>query len=174
MAEKRFEKFDWNSLGDITLGRSNLGQSMPVIVYRLMQYTIIGELQDRYGEDSANEIIRSAGFRAGAAFTQNVLERTDDFSTFIANLQEKLKELSIGILRIEKADLETLDIVLTVSEDLDCSGLPVTDDSVCVYDEGFIVGIFYNFTGKMFNVKEVDCWATGDRTCRFVANVADA
>ncbi|MCL2154106.1 MAG: 4-vinyl reductase [Leptospirales bacterium] len=171
---KKFEKFDWSSLGDITLGRSNLGQSMPVVVYRLMQYTVIDELRDRYGEDVANDIIRSAGFRAGVAFAQNVLEPTDDFSTFISNLQMSLKELSIGILRIEKADLEKLDLVLTVSEDLDCSGLPVTDDSVCVYDEGFIGGLLYNFTGKIFEVREVDCWATGDRTCRFVANVAEA
>jgi predicted hydrocarbon binding protein len=174
MTEKKFEKFDWSSLGDITLGRSNLGQSMPVIVYRLMQYTVIGELKERYGEDVANDIIRSAGFRAGAAFTQNLLEHTDDFSTFIAHVQSKLKDLSIGILRVEKADLDKMELVLTVSEDLDCSGLPVTDDSVCVYDEGFIGGVLYDFTGKIFNVKEVDCWATGDRTCRFVANVADA
>ena len=174
MTLKKFEKFDWSSLGDISLGRSNLGQSMPVIVYRLMQYTVVHELQGRYGEDVTDDIIRSAGFRAGVAFAENVLEPADDFSTFIANLQAKLKELSIGILRVEKADLEKLELVLTVSEDLDCSGLPVTDDSVCVYDEGFIGGILYNFTGKIFNVREIDCWATGDRTCRFVANVAEA
>jgi predicted hydrocarbon binding protein len=174
MTIKKFEKFDWSSLGDITLGRSNLGQLMPVIVYRLMQYTVISELKGRYGDDAANDIIRSAGFRAGVAFAENVLDHTDDFSTFIANLQSKLKELSIGILRVEKADLDKLDLVLTVSEDLDCSGLPVTDDSVCVYDEGFIGGVLYNFTGKIFSVKEIDCWATGDRTCRFVANVAEA
>ena len=172
---KKFEKFNWSSLGDVALGRSNLGQSMPVIVYRLLQYTVMDELKSRYDEDTANDIIRSAGFRAGIAFAQNVLEPTTDFSAFIANLQSKLKELSIGILRIEKADLDTLNLVLTVSEDLDCSGLPVTDDTVCVYDEGFIGGILYNFTGgKMFNVTEVDCWATGDRTCRFVAKVAEA
>ena len=173
MASKKFEKFDWNSLGDITLGRSNLGQSMPVIVYRLLQYTVIDELKGRYGEDVANDIIRSAGFRAGVAFSRNVLEPVSDFSTFIANLQSKLKDLSIGILRIEKADLDSLYLILTVSEDLDCSGLPVTDDSVCVYDEGFIGGILYDFTGKNFEVKEVDCWATGDRTCRFVAKVIE-
>jgi len=173
MTSKKFEKFDWAALGDITLGRSNLGQTMPVIVYRLMQYTVVDELRDRYGDEDADDIIRSAGFRAGIAFAQNALEPADDFSTFIANLQSKLKELSIGILRIEKVDLEKLDLILTVSEDLDCSGLPVTDDSVCVYDEGFIGGILYSFTGKIFDVKEVDCWATGDRTCRFVANVVE-
>jgi predicted hydrocarbon binding protein len=54
-----------------------------------------------------------------------------------------------------------------LSEDLDCSGLPIFGESVCDYDEGFIAGILEQYTGKKFLVKEVDCWATGDRTCRF-------
>jgi len=28
-----------------------------------------------------------------------------------------------------------------------------------------------SFTGKTFEVKEVDCWCTGDRTCRFTAEM---
>jgi predicted hydrocarbon binding protein len=38
---------------------------------------------------------------------------------------------------------------------------------VCNYDEGFIAGIFYKFTGQEFTAKEIDCWCSGDRTCRF-------
>jgi hypothetical protein len=75
--------------------------------------------------------------------------------------------LKVGILRIEAADLDNLNFVLTVSEDLDCSGLPIFGESVCNYDEGFIAGIFEQYTGKKFLAREVDCWATGDRTCRF-------
>jgi predicted hydrocarbon binding protein len=59
--------------------------------------------------------------------------------------------------------------VVTVSEDLDCSGLPLLDHEICVYDEGFLAGILERYTGQHFRVKEVDCWCTGDRTCRFVA-----
>lgn len=59
------------------------------------------------------------------------------------------------------------ELVLTVSEDLDCSGLPVFGETVCDYDEGFIAGIFEEYAGKKITAKEVDCWATGDRTCRF-------
>ena len=63
--------------------------------------------------------------------------------------------------------MERLAFIVTVSEDLDCSGLPITGETVCDYDEGFIEGIFETYTGKKFQVKEIDCWSTGDRTCRF-------
>ncbi len=76
--------------------------------------------------------------------------------------------MKIGILRIESADLANLQFTLTMSEDLDCSGLPLCGETVCDYDEGFIAGIFQQYTGLEFQVKEVDCWATGDRTCRFL------
>ncbi|HEX3001497.1 MAG TPA: 4-vinyl reductase, partial [Methanoregula sp.] len=58
------------------------------------------------------------------------------------------------------------------SEDLDCSGLPDIGHAVCTYDEGFIAGLLEAFTGKQFKVVEVDCWCTGDRTCRFTADLA--
>jgi predicted hydrocarbon binding protein len=56
---------------------------------------------------------------------------------------------------------------LTVEEDLDCSGLPMTEEVVCQYDEGFIAGIMETYTGRPFQAKEIDCWASGDRVCRF-------
>ncbi len=64
--------------------------------------------------------------------------------------------------------------VLTVSEDLDCSGLPVSGETVCDYDEGFIAGILNEYTQIEFDVKEVDCWASGGRVCRFTANAITA
>jgi predicted hydrocarbon binding protein len=91
------------------------------------------------------------------------------FNDFVADLQEKLKTHLIGILKFEKADLDDLTFTLTVGEDLDCSGLPISDETVCDYDEGFIAGIFHAYTGREFTVKEVDCWASGDRVCRFKA-----
>lgn len=80
-----------------------------------------------------------------------------------------MKEMGIGLLRMEQADLEEWKFVLTVSEDLDCSGLPETGHGGCVYDEGFISGLLEAFSGRNFRVREIDCWCTGDRTCRFSA-----
>lgn len=50
-----------------------------------------------------------------------------------------------------------MSFTVTVSEDLDCSGLPITGTTVCDYDEGFLSGILEVYTGKPFQVKEIDC-----------------
>lgn len=162
-------KFTWDNLGNISVGRENLGPDMPVLVYRLFQYTLKDILSREYDDKTASDLLRAAGHLAGFELAKNVLDLSGDFDFFIAHLQKTLKDLRIGILRIERADLQKLSFTLTVSEDLDCSGLPVTDETVCDYDEGFIAGIFEAYSGHSFEVKEVDCWATGDRTCRFTA-----
>jgi len=164
---KRHADFSWNSLGDIKAGRGDLGEEMPVLVYRLMQYTMLDVLSKIHGLDQANDYFRQAGFLAGAEYAKNVLDLTVDFNTFVANLQKSLEDLKVGILRMEAFNSDTGDIVLTVGQDLDCSGLPVTNENVCIYDEGFIAGILQAYTGREYNVREVDCWSNGDRVCRF-------
>lgn len=160
-------RFHWHDLGDIELGRPNLGQLIPVAVYRLAQYTMRETLAQHFGDERAGDLLREAGWIAGREFCLNVLDRDQPLNAFIADVQTKLKDLGIGVLRVEKADLARLVFTLTVSEDLDCSGLPVTGTTVCDYDEGFIAGLLHAFTGRPFSAREVDCWATGDRTCRF-------
>ena len=159
--------FSWDSLGNIKEGRGNLGEEMPVLVYRLMQFTLLDVLTREFGREKANFYIREAGRLAGTEFARNALDLKADLNTFVANLQNVLKELKIGILRIEGIDEKAEEIIMTVAEDLDCSGLPITDETVCNYDEGFISGILEVYTGKKFSVREIDCWATGDRVCRF-------
>ena len=169
--ERDYSKFSWEDLGDVTAGRPNLGQSVPVLVYRLFQYTMRDVLITESDVSTANDIFIKAGKLAGEHFCRNALNTDLEFNEFIAELQQTLKDLKIGILRVEKTDLETLEMTLTVAEDLDCSGLPITEETVCDYDEGFIAGILKAYTGKDFHVKEVDCWATGDRVCRFAVKV---
>ena len=111
--------FDWERLGDIAEGRKNLGQEMPIAVYRLLQYTLYDVLEDKLGTPAANELFFAAGFKAGQSFAHNLLNLKADFSGFVADLQQQLKNLKIGILRIEKSNLETLELQMTVSEDLD-------------------------------------------------------
>lgn len=166
--------FKWNDIGDIALGRPNLGNSTSVAVYRLMQYTMRSVLSREYGGEASKMIFHNAGKLAGKEFCKHLLDCKLDFYAFVAQLQQTLEELSIGILRIEKTDLENMLFTFTVYEDLDCSGLPVTDETVCDYDEGFISGIMEIYASRQFNVKEIDCWSSGARVCRFeVAPVTD-
>jgi uncharacterized protein len=159
--------FTWDDIGDIETGRPNLGNTTSVSVYRLMQYTMRNVLNENLGHEKAEELFYKAGFIAGKEFCNKLLDKTLEFYPFIARLQNVMKELNIGILRVEKSDLETLNFVFVVAEDLDCSGLPLTGETVCEYDEGFFSGILQQYMNKEFVVKEVDCWASGDRVCRF-------
>jgi uncharacterized protein len=159
--------FKWKDLGDISLGRPNLGTNTHVLVYRLMQYTMRDVLEKHLGSEKTNEIFVEAGYKAGAEFCKNAIDCSLDFHGFVASLTASLEKFGIGVFRVEKADMEKLSFILTVSEDLDCSGLPYSGVAFCDYDEGFIAGIMHSFTGKDFAVKEIDCWGTGERTCRF-------
>jgi len=160
-------EFRWSQLGDIQGGRPNLGGDTKVAVYRLMQYTLRSVLEKEFGEERMRLLLIQAGHQAGTEFCRNLLDTSLALGPFVAQLHARLLELSIGVLKVEKADTEKMSFVATVSEDLDCSGLPVGGNTVCDYDEGFIQGIFEVYTGKIFVVKEVDCWSTGERTCRF-------
>jgi predicted hydrocarbon binding protein len=156
-------------LGDISVGRPQLGASMPVLVYRLFEMAMHATLVQEYGQERADNIFRLAGHMAGKFFAENFLKKDQPFEDYVSQLQEKLASMRIGILRIERADLVDGKLQLSVYEDLDCSGLPVTDEQICVYDEGFIAGILEHYTDTPFTVREVDCWASGERVCRFKA-----
>jgi hypothetical protein len=71
-AEKRkHEVFSWTYLDNIKEGRGSLGEEMPVLVYRLMQYTLVDVLTRELGREKTNYFIREAGRLAGKEFTKN-------------------------------------------------------------------------------------------------------
>lgn len=171
--EERHEPiFEWAMLGRIDTGRPNLGFATHVAVYRLMQFTLRDVLIRLHGVEAADRVFYLAGALAGRHFYENLVTKRDSFNDFVAQLQDLLRDMGVGILRIEKADMEKLSFTLTVAEDLDCSGLPACDERICTYDEGFISGLLSAHTGKKFLVKEVDCWCSGDRVCRFDVKLA--
>ncbi|MBF0550525.1 MAG: 4-vinyl reductase [Deltaproteobacteria bacterium] len=166
--EERDESmFDWGMIGDIREGRPNLGTTMDVAVYRLMQFTLRDVIIKTFDTETADRMFFEAGESAGRELYKAMISKGISFNEFIKELQDILEKLKIGILRVEKADMANMNFIVTVAEDLDCSGLPVCDETICTYDEGFISGLLYEFSGTNFEVKEVDCWCSGDRVCRF-------
>ena len=166
-------KFSWDFVGNIENGRKNLGHSMPVFAYRLFEFSMRAEITRQYGELKAAEIFRNAGKISGIELANNVLNLGLPINEFLSHLRDVLEENSIGILRIEEFNQATGDIRLTIAEDIDCSGLPITGETVCNYDEGFLAGILEVYTKKEYHVEEIDCWATGARVCRFEGYVKD-
>jgi uncharacterized protein len=171
--ERNTSLFKWSDLGDINLGRPNLGFSTDIRVYRLMQYTLRDVLIKKFGVDETNKIIIEAGFNAGVHFCRNLIDLKLPFDEFISALQKVLRDLNIGVMRLEKVDAEKKHILISVAEDLDCSGLSLSDETVCNYDEGFLAGVMKEYTGNNYDVKEIDCWSSGDRVCRFEIKLSE-
>lgn len=169
MFEPRKYSFSWDLLGDLNEGRPNLGKNTRLEVYRLMQFCLRDVVEKKLGSERTDRIFYEAGYLAGTHFYSQVIAPVSNLAEFVRKLQDVLLDLGIGILRLEEEDLANGRLVLTVSEDLDCSGLPDLSYEICTYDEGFIAALLEGFTGTKFRVKEIDCWCTGDRTCRFLA-----
>lgn len=166
---ERKYKFFWGLLGDLDRGRPNMGPYARVEVYRLMQFTFRDVLENKFGTEMADEIFFEAGKLAGLAFYEQYLAKATNFNELARLLQESFEALKIGVVRIESVSEDPLEVTLAVAEDLDCSGLPEVEYEICKYDEGFISGVLGAAYKKEFSVKEIDCWCTGDRTCRFLA-----
>jgi hypothetical protein len=172
MEKSRKYQFNWDLIGDLDVGRPNLGRSTRLEVYRLMQFCFRDVMEAQLGTEKTDELFYAAGELAGREFYKQYLVDARDFNSFVKQLQGLLSDLGMGIFRVEKADLENGELTITLSEDLDCSGLPELEYEICTYDEGFIAALLESFSGKKFKVKEIDCWCTGDRTCRFAAKAA--
>ncbi len=171
MEKQRKYQFSWeDTIGrNMDQARPSLGENTSIQVYRLFQFTLRDILEQQYGTEMADILFKEAGFLAGKSFFDHFLKDSNDLGTMVNEIQKMFIKLGMGIFRVESADPENGHFIFTVDEDLDCSGLPDTAEEICVYDEGFIKGILDSFTKKNFDVKEIDCWCTGARTCRFEA-----
>jgi predicted hydrocarbon binding protein len=138
-------------------------------VYRLMQFTLRDVLERRYGEELVDSHFYEAGYLAGHHYYEHLIGPVADLQEFVRRAGQSLLDFGIGILAVEEADVVSGKFVITVSEDVDCSGLPRQNSPICTYDEGFISALLESFSGCKYIVREVDCWTTGARTCRFVA-----
>jgi len=166
--------FSWDLIGDVQRGRPNLGNATRIEVYRLLQYAFRDVVERRYGTQEADAIFRETGHVAGAAFYNRFLAGIRDFGEFCHTLQTALRDWGMAIFRVEEADPNAGSFRVTLSEDLDCSGLPELEYEFCAYDEGFLAGVLEGYTGQTLTVREIDCWCTGDRTCRFSVEVVRA
>ena len=159
--------FRWKGFDTIELERPNLGSQTTVATYQIMQYAMRSVLNEHFGNETVKKLFYEAGELAGQELCKNALDISRDFYGFLSQLQDVLRELKIGILRIEKSDVKKMKFMFVVAEDLDCSGISSSEDTVSDYEEGFIAGIMNIYTNKEFSVKEIDCWTTGNRVCRF-------
>ena len=160
-------RLETGEIGDLTIGRAEMGETTSVFAYRLFQVTVRKMLSDAYGEGEMMFVLRGAGKLAGSMFAREFLDLTLPFDDFVLALSKKLQDLKIGKMAVERFDMETGAGAITVSGDLDCSGMTICSQTLCQYDEGFLAGILKEYTRQSYSVVETDCWGTGATLCRF-------
>ena len=67
-------QFDWGMIGDIAAGRPNLGNTMDVAVYRLMQFTLRDVIINEFDTETADRIFYNAVLSAGKEFFRQLVE----------------------------------------------------------------------------------------------------
>ncbi len=161
-------------LEDFAKARSGLGSLIPIELYRLFESSTREALKELFSDIQAREVMRVAGKIAGVTFTNQFLDTSLPFGEFVEQVKAKFIELKIGVINVEfletNLDESINKIIMTVADDLDCSGLTKEDEGgipKCNYDEGLIAGILYAYTNKSYSVIETDCWTTGAELCRF-------
>lgn len=155
------------AIGNITKGRPTLGSTMDVALYRLARLSLRDVLFSKLGPEACDAIFFEAGEQAGRELYRAMVAKDKSLTDFLKEVQELVASLNMGILRIEKSDLKNRTFTLTIAEDLDCSGLPASNEKRCSYDKGFLSGLLLEHTGVRFSVKEVNCWCSGDKICRY-------
>ena len=79
--------------------RGNLGADIPVLVYRMLEYSLRDAITERFGKDVQVELFRKAGRTAGEYFARHFLDLTLPMNGFVGELQAKMQEQRIGVLR---------------------------------------------------------------------------
>lgn len=167
-SENREESvFDWSMIGNMGEGRPNLGSAIDLGVYRLMHFSLRDALLTRFDPEISAGVFFHAGELTGREICRRMIKKRGSLEDFMIETQDLLANLKIGVLEIEKSDPANLNFTFVLSEDLHCSGMPVSKEAICSYDEGLLSGLLSERTGARFNVKEVNCWCLGDRLCRF-------
>ena len=88
--EREESEFNWKMIGDIDAGRPNLGNTMDVAVYRLMQFTLRDVIIQKLDTEAADRIFFEAGEIAGRELCKNLINKDTDFNGFVVQVQEIL------------------------------------------------------------------------------------
>lgn len=161
---------NWHRIGDVELGRPELGHRASVESYRLMHFALKDVLEEGVGTEMADQLFYRAGYKAGGVFYKQFLDEPMGFDAFVTRLKTVLKCHGIGLFEVESFDPASKMLIMTMSEDLECSGVAEVNHKICSYDEGFLCAILEAHLLMPYVVKEIDCWGTGERTCRFKAS----
>lgn len=162
--------FEMKSVGDVAV-RKELGPTTSVEMFRIVRTCLVDTIGIFMGEEVGNDAIYGSGKVAGHEIYQNFLKDVKELNELVTKVTDLLKALKVGLLRVDKADVEKGELLITVDECASCAGVPDIGKPICHFEGGIIAGILEEFTGKEVEAKEIKCWAMGSGTCQFEVKI---
>lgn len=152
------------------IGRTKLGQMVPVNVFRALRLEGMKEIAGR----GANAIIyrggRNLGYNVGQDISSKMSNKAD-LNEYLTIVVQAFEQLGIGLVSVAGGSFSNGQVYLQVDECVTCAGIPNIGETVCHFEGGVVAGIVQNFTGSIVTCKEVQCWGKGDKTCMFEVNL---
>jgi predicted hydrocarbon binding protein len=148
------------------IGRSKLGQLVPVHVFRALRLEGMKEIAGR----GANAIIYRGGRNLGYNIGQDISTRMSDpgnLNEYLTTVVHTFEQLGIGIVSVAGGSFSDGQVYLQVDECVTCAGIPNIGETVCHFEGGVVAGIIQNFTKSIVTCKEIQCWGKGDKSCVF-------
>lgn len=150
---KLHSQFAWGRMGDVDEGRPTLGEDCPVLVYRLMEQTLIDTLTTQVGVERTQEHLYAAGHMSGYELAMNRLVLEAPHGDFFDNLSDVLKELGMGLLTVKEYKPDTQEIKMNYANLLDC-GVGNRATSLNYYNRGMLAGIMEAYTAKSYDFED--------------------
>lgn len=107
-------------------------------------------------------ILHEAGLKVGEALYEKV--KDPDMSTFLGNIANFWETHSLGSVEVK----EFQPLTISVEDCFECSGLPYLGRPACAFDSGILESLFSLYNNEEIKVKETQCYALGDKACRFI------
>jgi uncharacterized protein len=146
--------------------RGQLGPLVPLRLFQALRLIAFGSTLEQMVGSGARALVYQSGQQLGQVLGSAVLPQAGkDLRAYVAAIQKLCRQLSIGLVVAEKADLSEGHLILRVDECVSCAGISGTSGPICHFEAGMVGGIVRVFLGADVRATEVKCNAVGDKTC---------
>jgi uncharacterized protein len=146
--------------------REQLGPMVPIRLFQALRLVGMGTAIEGMVGDGAPALVYQSGQSLGLALGGALAPKANkDLEAYVNLVHQACRGLSIGIVVVEKVDLDNGALTLRVDECVSCAGVHGAHHPICNFETGLVGGIIRAFVGVPVRAVETRCNAVGDSTC---------
>lgn len=109
-------------------------------------------------------ILHNAGFKVGQTFNDQLKSQVT--GNLLQNISQFWEKNQLGRIEVESKT----PLTIRVYDCYECETLPIIGRPACAFDSGILTSLFSQHFKKEMEVKEIKCYAQGDKYCGFKIN----